>query len=117
MFGWSAETWGVIIALAVSVGYPILQMWTKGTAKNEADDVVGSLRRTVIDHDRRIIRIEKDIEALPQVGEVKRLSEKISDIAGDVKAMAVEVRSLHEGQIRSEKQLQIVTENLMEAGK
>jgi outer membrane murein-binding lipoprotein Lpp len=109
----------------ISMLWLAAKFFIEKTSQDQAEDEVSAavtklekdrldpLRKTVIDHDRRIIAIERDINALPQVDEVAKLNDKISDIAGDVKALAAEIRSLHQSQDRSERALQLVTESLM----
>jgi hypothetical protein len=124
MMNWDVNAWMAFVALLLSAASAagVLAFYViRNTSKDEADDAVkeleteklAPLKATVIEHDRRIIAIERDISALPQVNQVSSLNDKISDIAGDVKALGAEIRSLHQGQDRTERALQLVTESLM----
>ncbi len=97
----------------ISMLWLAINFYVKKTSQSEAEDVVSSLRKTVIDHDRRIIKMEGVIEALPKARDFTDLSEKISDVAGDVKGIVADIRSLRDGLARTERDFRLVTESMM----
>jgi hypothetical protein len=113
MLGISVLGWGVIVSVVVSIGYPILQLFTKTTAKDANASAIADVQASMQDHDRRLIRIEEQMKALPGARDFTKMNEKMSEMAGDLKSLATEVRAHHESQERIEKSIALINETLM----
>jgi len=131
-------SWSDYISLAAlfcSIVGPTAVYLIRSTSKDEAAAAVGDLRkqmidadndlnnrsaaahlsleRTVVDHDRRIIALEERDRAGPQAADIKEITAKLAEIAGDMKALKVEVHSLSNSQERTEKSVGLINETLL----
>lgn len=56
--------------------------------------IAASRRRTVDDHEKRLVLIEAQMEHLPQDSEIKELTASIAALQGDVKAISADLKGV-----------------------
>ncbi|SOC41591.1 uncharacterized protein DUF2730 [Rhizobium subbaraonis] len=82
--------WLGLIALAISVGTSVTVFFTSGAKKNTA---------TLIDHDRRIQRMEDELRHMPSKDQVTEIKLAMADLKGTVavlgESMASVSRTVH----------------------
>ena len=126
------QTWFPPFAGVCSVAAFLFAMWVRNTSRQEAEDAVEDLRAAVtkkfddekaerekieakvVDHDRRLIAVEKGLEAFPTTRDIQNLSKQIADIAGDMKGLNEKVQGVYVGQERQENTLKVINETLMQ---
>lgn len=114
------QTWFPVVTVLCSAGAIVFSMWMRETSKKEAEEVVSELKkeigkelgrqrhecdrteRTVIDHDRRLIAVEKGLEAFPTSRDIKQLERQLSEISGKMEGMAAGLEGVKAGQERTE---------------
>lgn len=132
MMGFSAETWIALVALLFSIVGPGVVWFFRSTAKDEIESAIeavekrnidahrerkvelSSVKDTVIDHDRRIIRVEEAIKALPTKRDIDRLTDSVANMAGDMKKLAADVHALNASLDRTERAVGVINETLMQ---
>lgn len=116
---WTAVIEG-ITAIATA-GAIALAFYVKSTVQTQIDDAIReqgeggeSLRNQVVDHDRRLIKVEEAIKFLPQQRDFARLNDHVAELAGDMKRMVAEIHALGQGQERTETAIGVINETLMQ---
>lgn len=125
------QTWAPVAGWILSIAAIAAALWFKATAKQEAEAVCSDLRAEfnvrlvglvedykelegkVIDHDRRLITVEKAMEYFPTSRDINRLGDKLAEMSGDMKRMSQEMKGLHEGQRRQENSMSVINETLL----
>ncbi len=77
--------WLGLIALLISVGTSVTVFFTSGAKKNTA---------TLIDHDRRIQRMEDEMRHMPSKDQVNEIKLAMADLKGTVGIMGETVASV-----------------------
>lgn len=77
-----------------------------------ADAAYEKLENKVVDHDRRLISVEKALEYFPTSRDIARLGDKLAEMAGDMKELRAEMKNVKEGQVRTEHAMTVMDETL-----
>jgi hypothetical protein len=85
----------------------------RNTSKDEASEAVAPLKEKMDDHEGRLIKIEAQCGGCPTGRDLNKLYVQLERMGGDVKAMSVEIKALHESQERTEKAVQLLNETML----
>ena len=84
------QGWASLIAILISIGTSVTVFFTSGAKKNTT---------TLIDHDRRIQRIEDELRHMPSKDQVTEIKLAMADLKGTVavlgESMASVSRTVH----------------------
>lgn len=129
------QTWFPVVAWLFGVAGLVAALYFRVTARDEAKTAVAESeaetkvridgleaqlkeqRRSVIDHDRRLIGVEKGLEAFPTTRDISNLKDQLSEISGNLKGLTQQVIGIDAGQKRSEASMEIITGALITANK
>jgi len=76
-------------------------------------ETIAPMNKSVIDHDRRIIRLEEKISAIPTQRDFQTLENTVSELGGDIKELTAENRALHGLVERIERSVNVMNEALL----
>jgi hypothetical protein len=121
----TADTWIALVAVVISVAWPVFQWFQKSTAKDEAQDVVaelraevtssfGKLEAKVIDHDRTLIRHDALLASLPTKDDTHSIAINVTELVGELRTMNEKIDGLQRGLQRTEKSVGVINETLMQ---
>lgn len=110
----SPDTWLALAALLIATAWPAFQYFTKSTAKDEAEELIKAQNLILNNHEIRLVKLEEQMKALPGQRDHQHMMRSMAAMEGDLKAMTKELQELRRGQERTEKEIRVINETLME---
>jgi hypothetical protein len=131
------QSWFPALQWLATLAVVAIVFWLRTTIRNEISEVTRTMQDAINVHADRISRVESDareieplkdrvgafadrvtrleeqLKALPQGRDFQKLSDKVGEMAGDIKELTAENRALHGMMDRIEKTIGVINETLL----